>query len=401
MRLRSQETYWLLKNGIINAYPSLREDIICEVLIIGGGITGSLMAYQLAQEGMDVVLIDKRDISLGSTSATTALLQYEIDEPLHRLTEAVGPEAAVGSYLGGIEAISRLAGLVKAIGLDCGFERKSSIYVAHNRRNRKSLVKEFECRRDAGIGVQWLDSRQLSEVYGISGEGAILSDAAGSVDGYRLAHGLLEFASKNYRLRIYDHTQSESVKHHQTHNMVRVSGDFTIQSKKTVYATGYETQTMLDEKIVDLISTYACVSEVLPAIPNALENNLVWDTEDPYLYVRTTSDQRLLVGGADEPFKNPERRDKLIDKKETQLMKKFARLIPSVDIIPDFCWAGTFGVTKDALPYIGVHPKYPNSFFVLGFGGNGITFSVMGMNIISDAINGKANRFLEYFKFGR
>jgi glycine/D-amino acid oxidase-like deaminating enzyme len=401
MRLRSQETYWLLKNGIINAYPSLRENIVCDVLIIGGGITGSLMAYQLAQEGMDVVLIDKRDISLGSTSATTALLQYEIDEPLYKLIETVGMEAAVGSYLGGIEAISKLEGIVREIGLDCGFQRKSSIYVAHNTRNRKSLIKEFECRRDAGIGVQWLDSRQLSDDYMISGEGAILSDAAASVDGYRLAHGLLEFAFRNYKLRIYDHTRSESITHHQTHNIVSVSGDFTIQCNKTVYATGYETQAMLDEKIVDLISTYACVSEILSAIPSSLENNLVWDTEDPYLYLRTTSDHRMLVGGADEPFKNPERRDNLIDKKEIQLMKKFASLIPSFDIIPDFCWAGTFGVTKDALPYIGAHPKYPNSFFVLGFGGNGITFSTMGMSIISDAIYGKANRFLEYFKFGR
>jgi glycine/D-amino acid oxidase-like deaminating enzyme len=228
-----------------------------------------------------------------------------------------------------------------------------------------------------------------------------LSEAAASVDGYRLAHGLLEFASKNYKLRIYDHTQSDSIKHHQTHNTVKVSTDFTIKCNKTVYATGYETQAMLDEKIVDLVSTYACVSEILTAIPPSFENNLFWNTEDPYLYVRTTSDHRMLVGGADEPFKNPERRDRLIDKKEVELMKKFSRLTQSFDIIPDLCWAGTFGVTKDALPYIGAHPKYPNTFFVLGFGGNGITFSTMGMSIISDALNEKTNGFLKYFRFGR
>lgn len=401
MRLPSAETYWLLKNGIINSYPSLHDNLDCDVLVIGGGITGSLLAYQLSKEGMDVVLIDKRDVALGSTSATTALLQYEIDEPLHTLIKKVGSMAATESYLGGVEAISKLESIVRVISSNCGFERKSSMYVAHNGRSKKSLSKEFECRRAVGISVQWIDDKHLSDHYGIAGEGAILSDSAASVDAYRLSHDLLAYGSAHYKLRIFDHTEFESVKHHQTHNVAQVIGGFSIHCKKIVYATGYETQSMLDEKIVDLISTYACVSEIVPAIPHAIRNNLIWDTENPYLYVRSTSDNRVLVGGADEPFKNPERRDNLIDKKEIVLMKKINKLIPSFNIISDFCWAGTFGVTKDSLPYIGAHPKHPNSLFVLGFGGNGITFSIMAMQIISDAINGRPNRFLEYFKFGR
>ena len=83
------------------------------------------------------------------------------------------------------------------------------------------------------------------------------------------------------------------------------------------------------------------------------------------------------------------------------LLEKFKELMPGISIFPDFSWAGTFGLTKDALPYMGSHPDFPNSYFVLGFGGNGITFSVMGMEIISDALAGKHNNFLEYFKFKR
>lgn len=69
-------------------------------------------------------------------------------------------------------------------------------------------------------------------------------------------------------------------------------------------------------------------------------------------------------------------------------------------ILPRFL-ARKYGVTKDSLPYIGTHADYPNSFFVLGFGGNGITFSVMGMSIISDPLKGKDNKFLQYFSFER
>jgi glycine/D-amino acid oxidase-like deaminating enzyme len=83
------------------------------------------------------------------------------------------------------------------------------------------------------------------------------------------------------------------------------------------------------------------------------------------------------------------------------LVKTLRRRLPSVDFVPDYTWAGTFGASKDSLPFVGPHPKFPYSYFVLGFGGNGITFTVMSMEIISDAVAGRPNRFLNYFKFNR
>ena len=83
MDLRSGHPFWRLKNGLLADYPSLKHDESCEVAIIGGGITGALVAYHLAQEGVETVLVDTRDIGAGSTAASTALLQYEIDTELH------------------------------------------------------------------------------------------------------------------------------------------------------------------------------------------------------------------------------------------------------------------------------------------------------------------------------
>ncbi|WP_228446616.1 hypothetical protein [Chryseobacterium sp. 3008163] len=53
------------------------------------------------------------------------------------------------------------------------------------------------------------------------------------------------------------------------------------------------------------------------------------------------------------------------------------------------------------MPYIGVHDNFKNSYFVLGFGGNGITFSVTGMEMASAFMKGKKHKLSEYFKFGR
>jgi glycine/D-amino acid oxidase-like deaminating enzyme len=117
--------------------------------------------------------------------------------------------------------------------------------------------------------------------------------------------------------------------------------------------------------------------------------------------MRSTVDNRLIIGGADVPFTNPDQRDMLIDQKDADLMNMFKTALPDMSMTPDFSWAGTFGITKDSMPYIGSHPEHHNSFFVLGYGGNGITFSLMGMKMLSDNLAGRKNRFNEYFKFKR
>lgn len=400
MKLRSKEPYWLLKNGLIGTYPSLQKDIACDVLIVGGGITGALIAYQFSSEGYRTILIDKRDISLGSTSASTSLLQYEIDEPLYTLIKKVGPNAAIDTYLEGVNAIEKLAVLIKSLKADCGFQLKQSAYIAHSERDVEWLVTEFEARKRIGLTVKWLSKTKLKQAFGVTGEGAILSDVGASTDVYQLVRCLIEQSVKRYGLKVFDHTELIHVDYLKTKCEVTVTGGHRIAAKKIVYATGYESQAMLNDKVVDLISTFAFISEPLK-IPAYLKRTLFWDTEDPYLYMRTTDDDRILVGGEDEQFKNPERRDRLIDKKQDVLLEKVSNKFEGLKLIPDYAWAGTFGVTKDALPYIGEHPDYPNAYFVLAFGGNGITFSVMGMQILSDAMAGRPNKFLEYFRFGR
>lgn len=401
MKLRSKETYWLLRNGLIQAYPSLRKNIVCDVLIIGGGITGALMAYQFSREGYRTIVIDKRDIAMGSTSASTSMLQYELDTPLHALIETIGREAALETYKAGIRAIQKIAKIVHLLPSDCEFKETNSLYFAHNPQNADKLRIEFECRKSAGIKVKWLNKDQLMATYGLVGEGGILSETGGRMDVYKLTHALLQHSTKQFGLQVYDHTALEKIEYGNNENQIVLDTSNTITCKHTIFATGYETHQLIDGNIGKLVSTYACISEPFETLPASLTNTIFWNTQDPYFYCRTTLDNRILIGGEDEDFKNPEKRDALIEKKEENLVAKFCQIMPGVDFIADFSWAGTFGLTKDSLPYIGCHPKYPNSYFMLGFGGNGMTFSIMGMEILSDAVAGRQNKFLEYFKFNR
>jgi glycine/D-amino acid oxidase-like deaminating enzyme len=401
MDLKSNEPFWLVKNGILNSYPSLKETVECEVLVIGGGITGSLIAHQMVKDGYETVLIDRREIGNGSTSATTSMLQYEIDVPLYELIDQIGEEGAVKAYKACSQSIEDLDKITQELNSEAGFERKESLYYASKKKDVSWLKKEFEARKNAGFNIKWIEKEEILERYEFENTfGGILSSQGASVDAFHLAHELLAFNSKK-GLRVYDKTEMDSVEIKKGFNLVTTKTGQKIKAQKIIYAIGYESAHLIKEKFVDLKSTFAMVSEIDEKGSEKLNNTLFWNTSDPYLYMRTTSDGRVLIGGGDEDFRDPEKRDAMIDKKEKEILRDLKDLLPNYHFYTDFTWAGTFGETKDGLPYIGEHKDFPNSYFVLGFGGNGITFSVTGMEMASAFMKNKNHPLTEYFKFGR
>lgn len=401
MDLKSNEPFWLVKNGIIESFPSLRNDDECDILIIGGGITGSLIAHQCIEDGYNTILIDKREIANGSSSATTSMLQYEIDVPLYQLIQKIGKEGAEASYKACFDSIIQLEKICKKIKSEAGFARKKSIYFASFKKDIQILEQEFQARKNAGYDVKWLSEDNLKEKYHLHrAYCGILSQIGGSVDAFKLVHELLMYNIKK-GLKVFDKTEFTDIKYHKNYNEIILETGSKIKAKKVIYCSGYETAKMIPEKFVDLLSTFAMVSEVNSQINDEFPDVLIWDTADPYIYMRTTDDGRILVGGEDEEFKDPIKRDKLIGKKTKKLEKTFKKYFPDANFYTDFAWAGTFGETKDGLPYIGEHSDFKNSYFVLGFGGNGITFSVIGMEMVSDWLNNKDHKLSEWFKFGR
>ena len=94
MDLKSGYPYWAVKNGLMKPFPRLEADHRCDVAIVGGGITAALIAQAMAGEGLDVAVVEQRDIGWGSTAASTALLQYEIDTHLVDLARRHGEAQA-------------------------------------------------------------------------------------------------------------------------------------------------------------------------------------------------------------------------------------------------------------------------------------------------------------------
>ena len=108
MDLKSGYPFWVVRNGLLHAFPPLQRDLRCDVAVLGGGISGALIADELVAHGHEVVVIDRRDIGWGSTAASTALLQYEIDTPMTELARRYGEADAVLAYRSCAEAIGML-----------------------------------------------------------------------------------------------------------------------------------------------------------------------------------------------------------------------------------------------------------------------------------------------------
>jgi glycine/D-amino acid oxidase-like deaminating enzyme len=117
----------------------------------------------------------------------------------------------------------------------------------------------------------------------------------------------------------------------------------------------------------------------------------------PYQYPR----DRIVVGGRDESFVNIKTMHTYLNKKTVLLEKDFKKCFPSFSFKTEFAWSGVFGKTTDSLPYIGNNSKTTRIFYALGFGGNGITFSLVAAEIITDLLLGKKNKNAAVFSFNR
>jgi glycine/D-amino acid oxidase-like deaminating enzyme len=397
--LTSGYPYSLVRYGLPYNYPRLDKSLHTDVIILGGGISGALTAYELAKAGIPAVVLDGRIMGLGSTSASTSLLQYEIDVPLTKLAEKIGEQQAAKAYELCYRSIHQIEQICKKLKFPL-FENKHSLYLASHKKDIALINKEFTARKALGFDVEYWEADKIEKMMGFSAPGAIYSHTAAQTDAYMLTHALHQYNIKN-GITVFDSTRATDVTHQRTGVTVTTSEGHTIKAKFLVVATGYEAIQYIKEPLIKLHSTYAVVSEAMPQEKIWHQNCLIWETKNPYLYMRTTSDNRVLVGGRDEKFYNPARRDKLITGKARALEKDFAKKFPHISFIPEFRWTGTFATTDDGLPFIGHYDGMPHTLFALGFGGNGITFSQIAAEMITDIIKGKKNKAADIFSFGR
>ena len=397
--LRSGRPVWLAYRTPAVPTERLTRDVACDVAIVGMGISGAMMAEALTAEGHSVVCIDRRGPMQGSTAATTALVQFEIDQPMVKLSKMIGRSSAEQAWRRSRLAVINLRGRIAELDIDCRVSSRQSLYLTGNVLGPGELREEEALRRQAGIGATYLPPKELEEQFGIERDGAILSHDNLSLDPRKLAAGLLNKALER-KARFYAPVEATSIEASKDEIVLATNAGPSITAGHVVLATGYELMEMVPADNHSVISTWAIATR--PQKPKIWPGHaFIWEASDPYLYMRATADGRVICGGEDEEFTDETLRDELILDKSARISTKLAKLFPQIDPKPEFSWTGSFGTTPTGLPIIGPVPRHPRIHEILGYGGNGITFSQIASEIVASAIGGRDDCDAKLFAFGR
>lgn len=394
--LRTGRPVWTAYRAPRVPVSRLTRDVKADVLVVGMGISGAMVAEALSADGHAVVAIDRRGPVLGSTAATTALVQFEIDQPLSILSGMIGRQAAGAAWRRSRLAVGNLAARIAELGVRCDLARRRSLYLAGNLLGPGELREEAARRRAAGIGATYLTAGELAEDYGLARDGAIVSHDNLALDPRKLTAGLWR-AALGRGARAYAPAEATRFVHGSDGVEVATAGGPVIRAGHVVLATGYELASIVPDAGHSVISTWAIATRPQPAAiwPGAA---LIWEASDPYLYLRATSDGRVICGGEDEAFSDEAARDALLPEKVSAICRKLAALVPGIDATPEFAWAGAFGSTATGLPIIRRLARRPQIHAVMGYGGNGIAFSRIAAEMIATELGGGEDRDAALFR---
>ena len=384
--LRTGRSLWADSPGLGVPVRPLDRAISVDVAIIGAGISGAFMAHELSKDG-SVAVLDRRPPLMGSTVASTALLQWEIDLPLTALAEKIGMARAKRAYLRSRSAVDALKAIVAEERIVCGLKDKSSLYLAGDEYGHRALEAEAEARAGIGLDSAYLGPAALREQFGIERTGAIVSAGSASGDPARLAAGLLRRAQAR-GAKVYSQVEVLEAASDPDGVTLLTDAGHAVRAKSVVFCCGYEFPKGVPTPGAEVISTWAMASKPRQRCPAWLRDMLVWEASDPYLYFRMGGDGRLIVGGEDEASPTAHEDEAKGRRKCATIADKLKRLLPQIEFEIDYSWAGAFGESATGLPSIGPVEGMDHAWAVMGFGGNGITYSVIASQIVAAEVRG-------------
>jgi len=391
--LYSGSLYWPNTGFTPVEAPPLQQHIDTDTAVIGGGISGALCSLAIVRSGRTAALLEKREIAGGSTAASTCLIQFSNDIMLCDLISQIGERDAKLFYRSCGEAIDQLEELISTLPSHVDFDRRSSLYFASSEQELPKLRREYEALLDAGFEVQFWESDDIAAHFPFRKPGAIVAKGDAESNPLQLVNGIAA-AARQEGLNLYSHT--EVIRQEPLDDgryRLHAANGSTVTASNIIYAIGYEPEELKGQLIKAQINrSFAAVTGIEPQLNASWhERMLIWETSRPYLYMRTSFDGRVILGGLDEENDQPIHSHSKHKKLAGRLRDRLKALFPAFDAEIQYAWSASFGESRDNLPFIGADPRQPNIYYCLGYGGNGTVYSMLGSRIICDLINGRSN----------
>ena len=405
-RLRQGLPLWLARPSHLEttSYAALRGDLSVDVAIVGGGITGAVLAWRFANAGVRVALLEATHMGRGSTAASTALLMQEPDEDFTRLAHRYGRRRAQRIWELSRRATREFIRTLRRLSIRCELRPCDSVYYALTAEHVSRLRREHEQRTAAGLGGRWLEGAAVRRISGLDSRAAIRTTGNAQADPYQACLGFLRAAAAE-GARLYERSPVDSIEP-SSHGVTVVTARGRVTADRVVIATGYATPSFkpLTERFRMLTTYVVATQPIAPRARRALGigDVMLWDTGRPYHYARWTNDHRLVLGGGDRPRVDGRARERALSEGTRSVRDYFAARYPTLEAIAfEYAWEGLFATTPDGLPYIGPHRRYPRHLFALGYGGNGMTFGFLAAGLLLDWYRGNRSADHDLFAFGR
>lgn len=403
IRLRSGRSVWLAHETAYEAAEEPHEQRVysAEIAIIGAGITGAFLAERFTRAGRSVVIIDRHAPTRGSTAASTAMLLWELDASLLEVEDRMGMERAGRISARCRREVQRIGALVNEFGIAADVRARPSLYLTGDKLDASDLREEHRIRQQLGIEGVYLDEQSLA-ARGLVGDAALLYPGSAEADPVKLARGLLAVAVKRGATII---SPAVATNYETTLNGVTVATDKgdIVRAQVLVLASGYEMPDFVPAARHSLATSWALATVPTDAacMPGP-DGALIWEASDPYLYMRTTIDGRVIIGGEDEDFCDADKREAMTPQKIEALLAKAAKRCPGLaGVEPHYAWSGVFGETEDSMPMIGRVPGTPSTLAAYGYGGNGITFSALAADLLEAELEGRPDPDAALFALDR
>ena len=260
--------------------------------------------------------------------------------PLVELEKKLGKSDAARVWQRSAQSVQSLHDRIIDLAIPCEFEERSTLYLPGNTLNVTDLKQEAQARLKLGSRSRFIGRAELFAMGGIQKAGAIYTKGNAEADPLKLVSGLWRHFLKHGG-QMMANVEIAEVEQSQSQVRLKTAGGDTIFAKHVVFCTGYELTKFAQPKGYKVISTYVLATKPQPS-KLWKSKSLIWEAADPYLYLRTTKDGRIIVGGEDEPFSDSGKRDFLLPKKIAAIARKATKLMPDVDFSAEFSWAGMF-----------------------------------------------------------
>ncbi len=385
-------TTWQKTVHAENPRPTLSGSHEADVVIVGGGITGTTAAYILAKAGKKVIVVDKGILAESVTAYTTAFLTCEIDTDLSDLKKIFDSATARLIWQSGEDAIHAIETIIKEENIDCEFTRCPEYIFATSSHQWKLVEEEAVQAKAHGFHVEIRKNGFLP----FADPGYALLPNQAKFHPLKYVSALREKAEA-YGAIFFEHTRATEIVGSAPVAVVTKTG--SVSAPWAIIAT-YNPFNKPVELYAHKGMYISYIMEL--ALPKKLlQEGLYIDAQNPYHYFRLDPgeiEDRLIIGGEDHRKEIP-----MNPKKNFGALEDYAKkILGKTKYRVVTTWSGPILETWDGLPFIGAYSKkYPARLVATGFSGNGMTYAMTAASILADTILGKKNKYADIFSPAR